>query len=298
MQLRAFAILVSWALVAATVHAATDTGAVLDKERSELSDLCTDIEFLDGYTRPVNVNDDGLDDLLIDYGALSCDGMRSMFCGSGGCTQKIYLQRSDGSFYEAASFLTYEIDFDEPENASFVVASHGSSCDRAGVDACYDRFSLASGELIALTPEQAPAELPANRWTYRIEPRPLAAIGPEDAWLELACVDGAVRLSYADAWLYMDGAPGAIVAAAEAGETIMPTFSAAGSETILGVRQMKGEAKLASIESFPLKAAILDAMARGDRLTVSHSSNGEQLDLIFSLAGSAAAITQLRQACM
>lgn len=43
-----------------------------------------------GFVRQADVDGDGVNDLLIDYLGITCDGSRG-FCGTGGCSQEIWL---------------------------------------------------------------------------------------------------------------------------------------------------------------------------------------------------------------
>lgn len=137
--------------LAGAVLAMTASGAmaqhddVLALEREALGTYCETIAFRPGFLRAVDVNADGSGDLLVDYGALDCDGLASMFCGSGGCTQRVYLGRDDGGVELVGEFLAYEIVFDHPDSASFVVGIHHSGCDQDGIGTCYVRYDYADG---------------------------------------------------------------------------------------------------------------------------------------------------------
>jgi len=136
------------------LHSAFANEAVLAAERKELSPDCTEIEFDDGFLSEEDVNGDSLPDAVVDYGSLQCNGSYSGFCGSGGCTIRIYLQRADGSYALAGDLLAHAVVFDRPAEASFRASSHGSACDRVGAEACDLRFRF-EGERMILVGEVA-----------------------------------------------------------------------------------------------------------------------------------------------
>jgi len=122
---------------------------VISQERTALSESCSSLELLDGFATTVDVNGDNLPDVVTNYQRILCDGSQMMFCGSGGCTRNVFIQRPDGSFFQVGSFLTYEIEFDSPADASFLVAAHGMNCGQSGVETCQLRFQV-SGDTAVL----------------------------------------------------------------------------------------------------------------------------------------------------
>lgn len=178
-----------------------DIGAVLERERAELAQTCGPLlEFLDGFATSVDVDGNALPDILVDYGRLSCDGSRMMFCGSAGCTQKIYLGRSGGAPEMVGEFLAYELRFDRPSQGSFLAVLHGGSCGRAGAETCFRRYALSGGAVVALEEE------PRDRWFFTASPSPSAMLAtPDGDSLRLVCDGGALRIEYGPTWLWEDG---------------------------------------------------------------------------------------------
>ena len=182
----------------APLPALADLQSVLQRERTELAEMCgATMQFLEGFAREVNVDGNGAPDILVDYGQLSCDGTRMMFCGSAGCTQKIYLGRADGSHAMAAEFLAYELRFDRPSEGTFLAVLHGGSCGRAGAETGFKRYALTGGTITAL-PEE-----PRDRWSFAPAPVPSAMLATSDGdSLRLVCDGAALRIQYGPTWMW------------------------------------------------------------------------------------------------
>ena len=76
-----FAILLGLTMAAASqTHASIE--ALLDAQRKEFSRDCKIVELTDSFLMRTDVNGDGLDDAVLDYGGLNCDGSSMMYCGS------------------------------------------------------------------------------------------------------------------------------------------------------------------------------------------------------------------------
>lgn len=184
----------------APLTALADLQSVLQQERTDLAEMCgATMQFLEGFATEVDVNGDTAPDILVDYGQLSCDGTRMMFCGSAGCTQKIYLGRADGSHAMVAEFLAYGLRFDRPSEATFLAVLHGGSCGRAGVETCFKRYAL-TGSTVAALPEE-----PRDRWSFAQAPVPSATLATSDGdSLRLVCDGTALRIQYGPTWMWSE----------------------------------------------------------------------------------------------
>ncbi|WP_139111064.1 hypothetical protein [Stappia indica] len=180
--------------------ALADLQSVLQQERTDLAEMCgATMQFLEGFAREVNVDGDTAPDILVDYGQLSCDGTQMMFCGSAGCTQKIYLGRADGSHAMVGEFLAYELRFDRPSEGTFLAVLHGGSCGRAGAETCFKRYAL-TGSTITALPEE-----PRDRWSFAQAPVPSAMLATSDGdSLRLLCDGNALRIQYGPTWMWSE----------------------------------------------------------------------------------------------
>jgi len=118
--------------------------AILASVRAEYAQNCKTVEFGEGFAEPVKIDSDRLDDLLVDYHELLCDGSTQTFCGAAGCDMILYIQNEDRTYRELTAFFGYGVDFDQPhaQPPSFVVALHGNECGRSGVEPCSIRYKI------------------------------------------------------------------------------------------------------------------------------------------------------------
>lgn len=285
-----------------TSHATT-FDALLEAERKELSQDCETLEFDQAFASAVDINGDDLQDAVINYGNMTCNGSQMMFCGTAGCSVKLFIQREADDFVQIASFYTYEFTFDRPEEASFVAAQHGSACDRAGVETCYQRFRWDGTELVyvgEVTPPrpdgsggvEAP---PYDRWAY-LGSLGVAAIGPEQGQLSLTCEEGAVRVRYSAHWMFDGPDINDHIREWDAGTGVIASFDMGGRETDIPMRLVEEERRLVARETIASDAPLLDELARGRYLTIHHGGSLEH-ELGFALAGSGAAISALMEVC-
>jgi hypothetical protein len=87
--------------------------------------------------RSIDLNGDGINDYIIDYGTMGC---RS-FCGSAGCLHEVWISENAG-FVRSLNDNIQAVDRIEPHGPGkdIVVVTHGSSCHQVGADACYFRL--------------------------------------------------------------------------------------------------------------------------------------------------------------
>jgi len=89
--------------------------------------------------RAVDVNRDGLTDWWVDYGKAE-NG--SLFCGTGGCEQQVYLARPGGGFDLVFATLVRAFRLRRAKGETILdVDFHGSVCGRAGVVECNRRYA-------------------------------------------------------------------------------------------------------------------------------------------------------------
>lgn len=87
--------------------------------------------------KAVQLNQDGINDYIIDYGTMGCQS----YCGSAGCLHEIWVSRA-ADFLLSLRANVQAINRIEPHGSGndIVVVLHGSSCHRPGADACYFRL--------------------------------------------------------------------------------------------------------------------------------------------------------------
>ena len=136
--------------ISAQSHASIE--ALLEAERTDLSGTCNSITFTNEFLQRNEITGDGLDDAVVDYRGLVCDGSSMMYCGSAGCAMNIYVQRTDGSFLKAGGMYAHALEFDrpDPKEPSFLAYLHGNECGRSGAEACIIRFAIRDGQIVEL----------------------------------------------------------------------------------------------------------------------------------------------------
>lgn len=116
---------------------AAETGNILEFERGKLRESCGTIEFMPGFIEMTDLNGDGIDDAIIDYSHLSCDGGSMAFCGSGGCTLRFYAGLPGERFAEAGEFLSHRIRLvGKGRNMQIAIEVGGGVCGRANAASC------------------------------------------------------------------------------------------------------------------------------------------------------------------
>ncbi|WP_334147984.1 hypothetical protein [Hyphomicrobium sp.] len=129
--------------------ASADITDILSHERTLLSGQCTEIEFYPGFIDVTDLNGDRWDDAIIDYQYLMCDGSFSAFCGTGGCTLRLYSGGPKGTFSEAAEFLSRGLKTKgRGKRMRLLISLHGSECGRPGAASCVLTGRLGRGTFI------------------------------------------------------------------------------------------------------------------------------------------------------
>jgi hypothetical protein len=98
-----------------------------------------------GFVRQADVDGDGVNDALIDWGGLACDGRRD-FCGTGGCTQEVWLGDRSGPYRMILSDLILRIDLPEPGRIHLTL--DGGACGRSGAEICEQDYRVENGTLV------------------------------------------------------------------------------------------------------------------------------------------------------
>lgn len=117
-----------------------DLNGVYDDDREPLNRPPLLWEAPEGMLRPVQVNDDGVTDWLMDYQAAG----QPRWCGTGGCFIRLYLSTPDGLtqvFANQAFDLTFE-------RGEVIAHAHHIYCDMAGPGDCRVRMRLEGGRLV------------------------------------------------------------------------------------------------------------------------------------------------------
>lgn len=89
------------------------------------------------YIRRADFNGDGTTDYLLSDEGLGCSTAASIYCGSAGCNNQVFLSVGTG-YRKAWDGYAQELTIDQAAKpARLKLAMHGSACGRTGADTCY-----------------------------------------------------------------------------------------------------------------------------------------------------------------
>lgn len=98
-----------------------------------------------GFVALRDLNGDGINDAILDHGAIACADIAVPYCGTAGCWGEIWLGGADGLFTQVFGGHAQAITPAGPGLIDF--AFHGGACGLAGAEACQARMRIAGGAL-------------------------------------------------------------------------------------------------------------------------------------------------------
>ncbi|RAP40396.1 hypothetical protein BYZ73_15755 [Rhodovulum viride] len=120
---------------------ADPAGAALAQVQRDCADIGGTVTLEQPMARPVDIDGVAPMDLAVDFGAVRCSSASSMYCGSGGCSQQIYLGVAGGGYRPIYGDTMYG--FEVPSPGVLRVEVHGSACGRVGASgACSLTFRV------------------------------------------------------------------------------------------------------------------------------------------------------------
>lgn len=97
------------------------------------------------FLRRADVDGDGVNDAILDYMGLTCDGARA-FCGTGGCSQEVWLGDPSGPYRLLVGGLIEAILLPAP--GLVTLRLDGGACGRAGAEHCERSYRVEGGQLV------------------------------------------------------------------------------------------------------------------------------------------------------
>jgi len=106
-------------------------------EKQHFQKECDTAEFSGSFATQQDINNDGLMDVVVNEGELTCDGQKGPQCNDDGCTYNFYLQVAEGGYFMIATAQIYGYDFIQ-RFGNMVLAMKMSPrfCDRTDGDPC------------------------------------------------------------------------------------------------------------------------------------------------------------------
>lgn len=109
------------------------------------------VELSAGFISEKDINGDGVNDFIVEYGSFVCDGSQSFFCGTGGCTTQVFASLPGGKFVTVLDENVRDLKFSKIKGRpAMVLDLHGSACGKPGVAPC-PRTLLWNGKTFAPT---------------------------------------------------------------------------------------------------------------------------------------------------
>jgi hypothetical protein len=106
-------------------------------EKDHARSQCAAVEFGADFVKRLDINNDGLIDLVSNRGELTCDGVKGRSCDDEGCLNNFYVQVAEGGYLLIATARVYGYDFIKRfGNMVFVFKMHPRFCDRTDEKAC------------------------------------------------------------------------------------------------------------------------------------------------------------------
>lgn len=106
-------------------------------EKAAIDGQCKAAIYGDDFSRVVDFNNDGLDDVVINLGAVNCDGVDGKLCGEVGCPHNFYVGIAEGGYVLIASADLYGYELKTRYgNLVFEMKANAASCKRDDDEYC------------------------------------------------------------------------------------------------------------------------------------------------------------------
>ncbi|SIP89837.1 hypothetical protein SAMN05880561_101103 [Rhizobium sp. RU33A] len=100
-------------------------------EKTHYTKRCDAVQFGGRFLDRIDINNDGLTDVVTNSSEIVCDGVRGPDCTAEGCPFNFYLQVKEGGYFMIATAQMYSYDFIKRfGNMVFVLKMHPRYCER------------------------------------------------------------------------------------------------------------------------------------------------------------------------
>jgi hypothetical protein len=102
-----------------------------------IKDCHEKVKFEKGFLTRRDINGDGIDDFILDYGHFACGANISLYCGTAGCSTEVFASLSGGKFAKVLDDNVRGIEFKTIRGRpAMLLELHGSACGKAGSAPC------------------------------------------------------------------------------------------------------------------------------------------------------------------
>lgn len=106
-------------------------------EQNHFQGQCDTVSFGEGFSSHLDINNDGLTDVVLNDGAITCDGEKGHACNDDGCPHNFYLQVKEGGYFMIATAQIYDYKFIPWYGYKVLVLKmHPRFCDRTDSKPC------------------------------------------------------------------------------------------------------------------------------------------------------------------
>ncbi|MGF0537765.1 hypothetical protein ACQQ2Q_07200 [Agrobacterium sp. ES01] len=106
-------------------------------ERQHFEKRCESVKYGADFISRIDINNDGITDMVVNEGSIICDGDPGPDCSEEGCPYNFYLQVKEGGYFMIATAQMYGYDFIKRfGNMVFVLKMHPKFCDRTDSKPC------------------------------------------------------------------------------------------------------------------------------------------------------------------
>ena len=131
-------VLVAAALFHATPSLAADIiDDAIAHEKAAVADQCKAAVYGDHFASVIDFNNDGLDDVITNLGAVDCDGVDGKLCNDVGCPHNFYVGVAEGGYVFIANADLYGYELKKRYgNLVFEMKANAASCGRDDGEYC------------------------------------------------------------------------------------------------------------------------------------------------------------------
>lgn len=130
--------LLSFALIQpASGEAAEIIDDALAYEKAQVAAQCKTAVYGDDFAAIIDFNNDGLEDVITNLGAVNCDGTDGKLCGNVGCPHNFYVGVAEGGYVFIANADLYGYELKKRYgNLVFEMKANAASCGRDDDEYC------------------------------------------------------------------------------------------------------------------------------------------------------------------